>query len=108
MLFLGIEILSIPLYILASSNRRNLLSNEAGLKYYLLGSFASCFLLLGITLIYGTAHSFDLDIIAAYVSSNPGNLAGLFVTGCVLLLGAFIFKISAVPFHLMCIMDLQL
>ncbi len=99
MLFLGIEILSIPLYILAASNRRNLLSNEAGLKYYLLGSFASCFLLLGITFIYGTAQSFDLNVIAAFVTSNAGALPGLFIVGCVLLLGAFIFKISAVPFH---------
>jgi len=99
MLFLGIEILSIPLYVLAASNRRNLLSNEAGLKYYLLGSFASCFLLLGITFVYGTAQSFDMDVIAAYVSENSGNLPGLFIAGCVLMMGAFIFKISAVPFH---------
>ena len=99
MLFLGIEILSIPLYILASSNRRNLMSNEAGLKYYLLGSFASCFLLLGITFIYGTTQSFDMDVIGVFVSGNANNLPGLFIIGCVLLIGAFIFKISAVPFH---------
>lgn len=99
MLFLGIEILSIPLYILASSNRRNLMSNEAGLKYYLLGSFASCFLLMGITFIYGTTQSFDMDVIGAYVTGNAGNLPGLFIIGCILLIGAFIFKISAVPFH---------
>lgn len=99
MLFLGIEILSIPLYILASSNRRNLMSNEAGLKYYLLGSFASCFLLLGITFIYGTTQSFDMDVIGVFVSDNVNNLPGLFIIGCVLLIGAFIFKISAVPFH---------
>ena len=99
MLFLGIEILSIPLYILASSNRRNLMSNEAGLKYYLLGSFASCFLLLGITFIYGTTQSFDMDVIGVFVSDNANNLPGLFIIGCVLLIGAFIFKISAVPFH---------
>jgi NADH-quinone oxidoreductase subunit N len=99
MLFLGIEILSIPLYILASSNRRNLMSNEAGLKYYLLGSFASCFLLLGITFIYGTTQSFDMNVIGAYVTANSNDLPGLFIIGCVLLIGAFIFKISAVPFH---------
>lgn len=99
MLFIGIEILSIPLYVLAGSNRRNLFSNEAGLKYFLMGSFASAFLLLGITLIYGTAYSFDMTKIAEYVNSNAGNLPPLFVVGCVLILGAFIFKISAVPFH---------
>lgn len=99
MLFIGIEILSIPLYILAASNRRNLFSNEAGLKYFLMGSFASCFLLLGITFIYGTAYSFDMNLIAAFVQENAGALPPLFVIGCVLILGAFIFKISAVPFH---------
>lgn len=99
MLFIGIEILSIPLYVLAASNRRNLFSNEAGLKYFLMGSFASCFLLLGITFIYGTAYSFDMTAIAEYVQANQGNLPALFVVGCVLILGAFIFKISAVPFH---------
>ena len=99
MLFLGIEILSIPLYILAASNRKNLFSNEAGLKYFLMGSFASCFLLLGITFIYGTANSFDMNVIAQYVNANPGNLSPLFITGAVLILGSFIFKVSAVPFH---------
>lgn len=99
MLFLGIEVLSIPLYILAASNRKNLFSNEAGLKYFLMGSFASCFLLLGITFIYGTANSFDMNVIAQYVNANPGNLSPLFITGAVLILGSFIFKVSAVPFH---------
>lgn len=99
MLFLGIEILSIPLYILAASNRKNLFSNEAGLKYFLMGSFASCFLLVGITFIYGTANSFDMNVIAQYVNANPGNLSPLFITGAVLILGSFIFKVSAVPFH---------
>ena len=93
MLFLGIEILSIPLYILAASNRKNLFSNEAGLKYFLMGSFASCFLLLGITFIYGTANSFDMNVIAQYVNANPGNLSPLLNTGTVLILGSFIFKV---------------
>lgn len=99
MLFLGIEILSIPLYILAASNRKNLFSNEAGLKYFLMGSFASCFLLLGITFIYGTAQSFDMQIIAEYVTVNQANLSPMFIAGCVMILGAFLFKVSAIPFH---------
>ncbi len=99
MLFIGIEALSIPLYILAGSNRKNLFSNEAGLKYFLMGSFATAFLLLGITLIYGTAYSFDMTAIAEYVKAHPQDLPPLFTVGCVLILGAFIFKISAVPFH---------
>lgn len=100
MLFLGIEILSIPLYILATSNRFNLLSNEAGLKYFLMGSFATCFLLLGITLIYGYAESFRLEDIASYIQANAGNLPVLFSAGVLLVLSAFIFKIAAFPFHL--------
>lgn len=99
LLFLSIEILSIPLYILAASNRKNLFSNEAGLKYFLMGSFASCFLLLGITFIYGTVHSFEMQEISNFIVKSNGNLPALFVTGGILILGAFIFKISAVPFH---------
>jgi NADH-quinone oxidoreductase subunit N len=97
MLFLGVEILSIPLYILAGSNRRNVNANEAGLKYFLLGSFASCFLLLGITIIYGITASFNLTTIAEFITANGDSL--LLYVGCLLVLGAFIFKISAVPFH---------
>jgi len=97
MLFLGTEILSIPLYILAASNRRSLASNEAGLKYYLMGSFATCFLLLGITLIYGAYGSFDLGIISAAIAAK--GLSSLFIIGVILILCAFIFKLSAVPFH---------
>lgn len=97
MLFLGTEILSIPLYILAASNRRNLMSNEAGLKYYLMGSFATCFLLLGITLIYGAYGSFDLGVLKSAIEIN--GFSSMFITGAFLILCAFIFKLGAVPFH---------
>jgi NADH-quinone oxidoreductase subunit N len=97
MLFVGIEILSIPLYILASSNRRNVNANEAGLKYYLLGSFASCFLLLGITLMYGVTGSFDVSKISAFLSANGVN--AIYLLGLISILGAFVFKIAAVPLH---------
>lgn len=97
MLFLGTEILSIPLYILAASNRRNLMSNEAGLKYYLMGSFATCFLLLGITLIYGAYGSFDLGVLKSAIEIN--GFSSMFITGAFLVLCAFIFKLGAVPFH---------
>ncbi|MBK8668162.1 MAG: NADH-quinone oxidoreductase subunit N [Saprospiraceae bacterium] len=99
MLFVGTEILSIPLYILAASNRRNIASNEAGLKYYLMGSFATCFLLLGITFVYGATATFDMNEISILVNQNPAILPGLFNTGVLLILCALIFKISAVPFH---------
>ncbi len=98
MVFLGAEILSIPLYILAASHRLNLLSNEAGLKYYLMGSFATCFLLLGITLMYGAAGSFDLQEITSFIQ-NGGNASSLLLTGLTLVMGALLFKLSAVPFH---------
>ena len=70
MLFLGIEILSISLYIMAGSKRFEVRSNEAGFKYFLMGSFASGFLLFGIALIYGATGSFHLAYIAAYVSAG--------------------------------------
>lgn len=98
MLFMGIETLSIPLYVLAASNRKNLLSNEAGLKYFIMGAFASSFLLLGITFIYGTTGTFSIDGIAQYIAhGDTGNF--LFVIGSLLIVSAFIFKVSAVPFH---------
>ena len=63
MLFIGIEILSIPLYILTGSDKKNLKSNEAALKYFLMGAFSTGIMLMGITLIYGAAGSFDLESI---------------------------------------------
>jgi NADH-quinone oxidoreductase subunit N len=101
MFFVGIEILSIPLYILAASERNNLLSNEAGLKYFLLGSFITVFMLLGIVLVYGTVGSFDFDAINSFVHSHNSadELPVLFKVGVLLILVAFIFKISAAPFH---------
>lgn len=98
MVFLGAEILSIPLYILAASHRLNLLSNEAGLKYYLMGSFATCFLLLGITLMYGASGTFDIQEIGVFIK-NGGQTSSLLLTGFTLLTGALLFKLSAVPFH---------
>ena len=98
MFFVGLEILSIPLYILATSERNNLLSNEAGLKYFLMGSFITVFLLLGMVLMYGMSGSFDFGAISAYLSSTPETPA-LVKLGVMLIMIAFIFKISAAPFH---------
>lgn len=97
MLFLGIEILSISLYIMAGSKRFDVRSNEAGFKYFLMGSFASGFLLFGIALIYGATNSFHLANIAAYV--NAGNVSPIFYVGMMMMLVAMFFKIAAVPFH---------
>jgi NADH-quinone oxidoreductase subunit N len=98
MLFIGIEILSIALYILVGSRRMNLSSNEASLKYFLMGAFASGFLLFGITLLYGVTGSFDLAAISDYANGTE-NLPIIFNTGLILVLIGFAFKIGAVPFH---------
>ena len=69
-LFLGIEILSIPLYVLAASKKNDIKSNEAGFKYLIMGSLASAFLLFGIALIYGATGTFDIMLMV--VSTKPG------------------------------------
>ncbi|TND10676.1 MAG: NADH-quinone oxidoreductase subunit N [Bacteroidetes bacterium] len=99
MLFLGIEMLSIPLYVMAGSKKDSLASNEAALKYFLLGAFSTGFLLFGITLIYGATKSFDLPTISTYVTDHAGEIPGLFHAGIVMLLVGLLFKISAAPFH---------
>ncbi len=99
LLFLGIEILSIPLFILAGSRKHDLASNESSLKYFLMGAFATGILLFGITLIYGACGSFKLPDIASYVTSNNGNLPVMFYTGVLLIMVGLGFKVSAVPFH---------
>lgn len=99
MLFLGVEILSIPVYVLAGSDKRNVYSNEAAFKYFLLGAFASGFLLLGIVFVYGGVGNFYITQIAATSMLPFGLSESLLATGFVLILFAFAFKMSAVPFH---------
>lgn len=98
-MFLGLEIMSVPLYVMAAFARRSLISNEAGLKYFVMGAFASGFLLMGITLIFGASETTDLRRLVAdfnyIVASNPE----LLYTGSALILIGFGFKIAAVPFH---------
>lgn len=99
MLFIGIEILSISLYVLAGSRKTDLGSNEAGMKYFLTGSFASGFLLFGIALIYGATGSFDLGLIAERLPQALTEKAPLVYAGLLLMLGGMFFKVSAAPFH---------
>jgi NADH-quinone oxidoreductase subunit N len=99
MLFLGIETLSIALYVLAGSHKEAITSNEATLKYFLLGSFLSGFLLFGIALIYGASGSFDLQKIAVYVAACAGAYPPMFLAGLFLLIIGLAFKIAIVPFH---------
>ena len=97
MLFLGIEIISIPLYILTGADKRNLKSNEAALKYFLMGSFSTGLMLLGIAFLYGASATGTFFIDDLW-SSRP-QVAPVFMAGLLLLLVSMAFKVSAAPFH---------
>lgn len=98
MTFIGLETMSMCLYIFAALFKTDVKSNEAGLKYFLLGSFASGFLLLGIALIYGIAGTMDLNALAEAGAALTENIA-LFYVGAGLILVGFLFKVAAFPFH---------
>jgi NADH-quinone oxidoreductase subunit N len=98
-LFLGLEIMSVPLYVLAGFNRRSLESNEAGIKYFIMGAFATGFLLMGIAFVYGAAESTSLVRIVTdfkYIAERSGVYL---YAGAALLLIGFGFKVAAFPFH---------
>ena len=100
MLFLGIEILSIPLYILTGTDKKNLKSNEASLKYFLMGCFSTGILLMGITLLYGVTGSFAIE--SATGTSGTAAMANsgiLLPVGLLFIFIAMSFKVSAAPFH---------
>jgi NADH-quinone oxidoreductase subunit N len=97
MYFLGLEILSIGLYIMCASERLSLRSNEAGMKYFLMGAFASGIILFGICLVYGAMGTFDVAEIASL--SRSAELPAWFFIGVVLITIGMLFKIAAVPFH---------
>jgi NADH-quinone oxidoreductase subunit N len=99
MLFLGIEILSISMYILAGSKKFDLASNEASMKYFLTGSFSTGFLLFGIALIYGSTGSFNLNEIANHSALNSHTLPQYFSIGVILLMIGLSFKLAVAPFH---------
>ncbi len=94
-LFLGIEIISIPLYILTGSDKKNLKSNEASLKYFLMGAFSTGLMLMGIALIYGATGTFTVENMT-FSTEAPTLLP---VAGLLLLLFSMAFKVSAAPFH---------
>jgi NADH-quinone oxidoreductase subunit N len=96
MLFLGIEIISIPLYILTGSDKRNLKSNEASLKYFLMGAFSTGLMLMGIALVYGARGTFQTVTV---LPAEAGKVPVLLVAGMMLLLFSMSFKVSAAPFH---------
>ena len=99
MLFVGLETLSISLYILAGSKKFDSASNEAAMKYFLMGSFATGFLLFGIALLYGASGTFDVTLLGNCVKDNSQSLPTLFYVGMMLVVSGMAFKIAAVPFH---------
>ena len=97
-LFLGLEVMSVAIYVLAGYNRGNAWSSEAALKYFLIGAFASGFLLYGIALVYGATGTTNLSLIGAQLAG--GQLSIMAALGLGLLLIGFAFKVAAVPFHM--------
>ncbi|WP_370518496.1 NADH-quinone oxidoreductase subunit NuoN [Nostocoides sp. HKS02] len=99
-MFVALEVLSLPLYLLCGlARRRRLLSQEASLKYFLLGAFSSAFFLFGAALLYGYAGSIYLADIATAISTASGPMEGLLLPGVVFVLVGLLFKVGAVPFH---------
>ncbi len=99
-IFLGLELMSLSLYVLVGFRRTRLESNEAALKYFLLGAFASGFLLYGIALLYGATGTTDLVRMGAFLADSPVLSNPLLQIGGLLVLSGFAFKVAAVPFHM--------
>ncbi|GAB3810126.1 NADH-quinone oxidoreductase subunit N [Spirosoma humi] len=99
MLFVGVEILSVAMYVLTGSDKRNLRSNEAALKYFLMGSFTTGIMLFGMALLYGATGSFTIAGIGAYAAHPQVGLSLLLYVGLLMLLIGLLFKVSAAPFH---------
>jgi NADH-quinone oxidoreductase subunit N len=98
--FLGLELMSLALYVLVGFRRNRLESNEAALKYFLLGAFASGFFLYGIALLYGATGTTNLARMAEFLAGSPLRADPLLLAGGLLLLVGFLFKVAAVPFHM--------
>ncbi len=98
-LFLGLEILSIAVYVLAAMHRRRVTSQEAGIKYFVLGAFSSAFFLYGIAMIYGGTGTTNMVEILQLFSTNVLTEDGLVLAGLALMLVGLGFKVAAVPFH---------
>jgi NADH-quinone oxidoreductase subunit N len=99
-IFIGLELMSVAVYVLTGANRRDPRAAEASLKYFLLGAFSSAFFLFGIALIYGSARSTNLAAIADVVGVDGLGASPMLLVGMVLLAVGFAFKVAAVPFHM--------
>ena len=97
--FLGLETMSVAVYVLTGMWRGSARSSEASMKYFLMGAFATGFLLYGIALIYGATGSTNLNLIADYLLEQPAEWPIYLIGGGFLLLIGFAFKVGAVPFH---------
>lgn len=98
MFFLGLEILSIPIYVMAGSKKKDELSSEASLKYFFTGAFSTGVLLFGIAWVYGATGSFKLIEIEAAISSGAAS-GPLLHIGILMMMASFLFKVGAAPFH---------
>ncbi len=99
MLFIGLEVLSVSMYVLTGSEKRNYRSNEAALKYFLMGSFATGILLFGIALIYGATGSFNIHTIGNEITTKGIYMGSMVFVGISMLLIGLLFKVSIAPFH---------
>ena len=99
-LYLGLELMALSVYILAGFIRYDMKSNEAALKYFLLGAFASAFLLYGTALVYGMTGTTDIRVIADYIARNGLANNQMLLLAMIFIAAAFSFKIAAVPFHM--------
>jgi NADH-quinone oxidoreductase subunit N len=99
-IFLGLELMSLSLYVMVGFRRNLLESNEAALKYFLLGAFASAFLLYGIALLYGATGTTNLQRIGDFLGDTPLGRQPLILMGSLLVFTGFLFKVAAVPFHM--------
>jgi NADH-quinone oxidoreductase subunit N len=99
-IFIGLELMSISVYVLAGINRRSIFAAEASLKYFLLGAFASGFLLYGIALLYGATGSTNLTLIYVQISGLGLQSDVMLMGGIAMLMIGFAFKVAAVPFHM--------
>jgi len=98
MLFVGIEILSVSMYVLTGANKRNIRSNEAAMKYFLQGSFATGIFLFGVALLYGATGGFSISQIQAYMVATK-TVSPLLYLGLMITLVGMLFKVSIAPFH---------
>jgi NADH-quinone oxidoreductase subunit N len=100
LIFLGLELMSVAVYVMTGLNRRDRRSAEAALKYFLLGAFSSAFFLFGIALVYGGTGSVNLAVIQATLGVDGAGSNMLVSAGMALLAVGFAFKVAAIPFHM--------